>query len=123
MIRNLSADVITAGRLWSKDRKTYIDLDTGEIVSVADDGTKVVVRKGQISVINSVGVERVGIMRAGDDNHYVVGLNDNSGGFAGGVGVFGDQFAVFAYDGNQISGGPTRWKTIDGVQYLVREGW
>lgn len=120
VIRNLVADIITAGRLKSKDGKTYIDLDTGEIVSVADNGTKVVVSKGMVSVYNSAGIQRVRIDRLGDDNHYLVGLNDNSGNLAGGLGVFNDDFGIFASDGQSVIGGPVGWKTIDGVTYLVK---
>lgn len=120
VIRNLIANMITAGRLKSKDGKSYFDLDTGEIVSVADNGTKVVVNKGTVSVYNSAGIQRVRIDRLGDDNHYLVGLNDNSGNLAGGLGVFNDDFGIFASDGQSVIGGPVGWKTIDGVTYLVK---
>ena len=119
-VKNLVATNIVSGRLKSKDGKSYFDLDTGEIVSVADNGTKVVVNKGTVSVYNSAGIQRVRIDRLGDDNHYLVGLNDNSGNLAGGLGVFNDDFGIFASDGQSVIGGPVGWKTIDGVTYLVK---
>ncbi len=118
-ITGLKADEIVSGVLSSQNGKTYFNLDTGEITSVSDNGTKVVVSNGMIAVYNSSGIQRVGIDRLGDDQHYIVSLRDNNGEYAGGIGVFGNDFGVFASDGQSVVGKPTVWKTIGGETYLV----
>lgn len=118
-IVNMPADSITNGRLTAIDNASYYDLDSGELVSKTENGTNIVVHKGMIHVYDSAGVKRVSVEKVENDEHYLIGLWDNGGNLVGGLGMLGNDFEIFAYDGQKVAGHPVVWKTINGETCLV----
>ena len=123
IVKNVSADSIVAGRVKSKDEKTYFDLDDGVFRS-SSDVTVTEVSGGALKVYN-------------DQNRVVLGIGTESkhvGNFTlyntdGSVVV--DMYAAggrlhmscFDADKNRLVGGPIGFRDINGIKVLALTGF
>ena len=118
-VYNLLANAIVSGLLKSVDGKTYFDLDTGEIV--ADAGShKVSIKDGTIKIVDSNGKQRIAVTRVVADgtDAYKISVSNASG-----VNVFSIQTDAFGGALLSLQNGTyaPKWKTVDGMTYLVGE--
>lgn len=120
VIKNILANNITSGKLYSKDKHTYVDLDNGRIVCESTDGQKVVMGDGQIYLKDENEKNRIALARASDGS-YMVFLYGASGAVSGGLFVRGEDLyfgCKNASDGS-VSFRIIERKTINGVDYYV----
>ena len=83
-VTNIDADNIVAGVLKSKDKKTFFDLNAGEIVTTSDSGYVAKMQSGQVFVERPDGGTGVGLQRVAGGG-YAVMLYDNAGNHKGGL--------------------------------------
>ena len=83
-VTNIDADNIVAGVLKSKNKKTFFDLNAGEIVTTSDSGYVAKMQSGQVFVERPDGGTGVGLQRVAGGG-YAVMLYDNAGNHKGGL--------------------------------------
>lgn len=120
VIKNILANNITSGKLYSKDKHTYVDLDNGRIVCEATDGYKVLIGDGQIRLIDENEKSRISMARGADDT-YMLLMHDGDGEVAGGFHVFRGKiyFGCPNTDDGNVTFNAIERKRINGVDYYV----
>ena len=89
-VRNLTANSVVSGKVSSKDKKTYFDLDNDEIVTETVYGS-VKIKEGRIQIFDTDGNKKVAT-----DWFYRFG--------AGGITDQGHQIAFYSNDGEMLAG-------------------
>lgn len=119
-IENLRADSVIAGRLSSRDGKTYFDLDSGELVSRAEDGYTAYLRDGVLLIADGNGMDRVNI--GAKDGSAGVSYYDGEGYTCGGLWMKDDGMWLMLPMPGQTGMTESRrvcWREVDGMEVLA----
>lgn len=118
-IVNLTADMIVAGVLRSKDLNTYFDLDTGELLTKSENGRTMAFRNGDLTLSDANCAKRLKVTQS-EEHQILILLYDVDEKPMGGFGADED-FWLYAwdYDENDTVGRKAGWQTINGVKTLV----
>lgn len=120
---NLVADLIIAGRLKSKDGKTYFDLDNAIFRSESDTSITEI-SGGVIKVYNKAGRIIFSLSGGYSNNSGYLQLFGENGRAALEFAANGDRVVMTCWDADAQSlvGGPVAFREIDGVKVLAMTG-